>query len=150
MKYTIYREDFEISAKVDSDKIIDAAFDNGLQNGSYDVLESYDTIQDAKEALKYFSCHVEKVKNNGIGYYKLEMFYYAEIDDDGEQTGNYEVAEIMRYQVRDSITEEIFDVFSDVEEAYFAVNAYEELDKKYNQYTEKAYEIYDTITEKVV
>ena len=78
------------------------------------------------------------------------MFYWAEIDDNGDQTGNYSAAEIMRYLVRDSITEEVFDAFSDIGDAYFAINAYEEVDKKYHNFMENAYEVYDTILERTV
>ena len=103
LRYVVYEEDDEISVK-DFDKyngdITDAAINNGLKNGRFDVKGIYDSFEKAKNSLDSFYCTYDLRSGHGNVKFYYAKFYYIEeemFDEDNEEwygTGNYEFAKI--------------------------------------------------------
>lgn len=145
MKYVIINEKFEVK---NPDSLIKDAFDQGLMNGEYTVEYECNDIDTVKEAISCYDCETKKVNSGSTVYYILNMYYYAEINDNGEYTGNYGAADLVkRYQVVNADTHEVYDAFNTKEDAYFCIDAYETFDKKHGEYVENLYEVYDTVRE---
>ena len=135
MTYAIINEQFEIKNLKNP---IEDALEHGIMNCSYKEEYATNDLETAMEALSCYNCSIKKMRSGSTTYYILDMYYIP--DENGDV---YRVAELLRYQVVESLTGSVCDIFSDVDEAYFAIDAYEENDKKCGEY-----EVYDIVTGK--
>lgn len=98
-RYEVIKEAFEARNDVESSDIFDALLEEGVKNGSYEVIGYADTLAEAREMM---SEETSSVKNEATFASSVKSAYvvYAEEQeyDEGEDewipTGSYESAQI--------------------------------------------------------
>ena len=96
-RYEIIKEAFEARKDIEAEDIFDAFLEEGVKNGSYEVIGYADTLAEAREII---ANNPSSVKDEATfsSWVKAGYIIYAEeqelIDGEWEATGSYEPAPI--------------------------------------------------------
>ena len=92
-RYEIIKEAFEARKDIEAEAIFDAFLEEGVKNGSYEVIGYADTLAEAREVMANNPSFV-KDESAFPSWIKSGYLVYAEeqelIDDEWEATGSYE------------------------------------------------------------
>lgn len=96
-RYEIIKEAFEARKDVEAEDIFDALIEEGVKNGSYEVIGYADTLAEAREIMANHPTIVKKQATFASWVQSAYIIYAEEqelIDGEWEATGSYEPAPI--------------------------------------------------------
>lgn len=96
-RYEIIKEGFEVRKDIEAEDIFDAFLEEGVKNGSYEVIGYADTLEEARKIMANNPSFV-KDEATFSSWVKSGYLVYAEeqelIDDEWEPTGDYETSPV--------------------------------------------------------